>query len=144
MSLYRRGVLMFCVGLGLASCSDFAAAVRQVTYPPDFVYVTGDELRSNMDQLAFQLSELDAELAQEEFSQPDQREVVSILREIERISSGLQAGEAGASHPFLANDMQIFVGSVQRARMAASLDTPQYYLAGRVSGACMNCHRINR
>ena len=38
--------------------------IRKVTYPPDFKYVSGQELRSRMDQLAYQLQLLDQEFNQ--------------------------------------------------------------------------------
>lgn len=141
----QRMFLLVGVLFVFAACnSDFAAAVRRVTYPPDFVYISGEELRDSMEQLAFQLAQLDEALAGDESRQPDQQEVQIILGRIERIGSSLQAGDAGASHGFLEDDMPRFVSDVTRARMAASLDPPQYYLAGRVAGSCMNCHRVNR
>lgn len=138
-------VLSACASLVLVSCSsDFAAAVRSVTYPPEFVYVSSDELRSRMDRLGYQLARLDNALVEDDLRQPNQQEVLSILSEIETIGSRLQAGEAGASHPFLEDEMPRFVNDITRARMAASLDPPQYYLAGRVAGSCVNCHQVNR
>lgn len=130
--------------LTLSGCNDFAAAVRQVTYPPDFRYVTDAELRSRMNMLAYQLQQLDGALAVSDPAVPDQEAVVDSLRQIERISSQLQAGDAGASHPFLENDMPAFVSQVNRALLAASQDPPRYYHAGRIVGACAGCHRINR
>lgn len=139
-----RLALLGALLLTLTGCSDFAAAVRQVTYPPDFTYVTGAEMRSRMNMLGYQLQQLDEALAVTDPAAPDQQAVVDSLRQLERISSQLQAGDAGASHPFLEDDMPAFVAQVSRARMAATQDPPRYYLAGRVVGACAGCHRVNR
>ncbi len=129
----------------LSACSsEFAAAVRQVTYPPDFVYVSDEQLRSNMDRLGNYLAQLDDALVQSETRQPIQEEVVIILTRIGQISASMQAGESGASHAFLEDEMPVFTTEISRARRAAMMDPPQYYLAGRVSGACLNCHRVNR
>lgn len=128
----------------MAGCSDIASAVRQVTYPPDFTYVSGAELRSQMDWLAYQMTLLDEALEVDEPGTVDQQKVVSTLREIELLSAELRAGNVGASHGFLADDMPHFVNTVSRARMAAALSPPRYYLAGRISGACLNCHKRNR
>ncbi len=126
-------------------CSDLASTVRKITYPPDFKYVSGQELRSNMHQLAFQLQQLDQALTEDDALHADQqRQVLETLRSIETISSRLLAGEAGSNHPFLYDHMSDFVNDVSQARNAASLDPPRYYLAGRVSGSCANCHQINR
>ena len=137
-------LLVSASALLLACSSDFAAAVRSVTYPPDFVYVSGDQLRTRMGNLGSRLAQLDNALVENEMRQPDQQEVLAILRDIEEIGSRLQASEAGASHPFLEDEMPRFVNDIARARMAASLDPPQYYLAGRVAGSCVNCHSVNR
>ena len=127
-----------------SGCSDFAGAVRKITYPPDFKYVTGQELRSRMEQMAFQLQLLDQALTGSNTGQPAQQQVLGSLRNIERISANLQAGEAGSSHPFLQDFMTEFVADVERARNAAALDPPSYYFAGRLAGGCVNCHKVNR
>jgi hypothetical protein len=132
--------------LGISGCSsDMAAAMRKVTYPPNFKYVSPDELRSSMQQLAYQLQQLDEALMPDiPQDTAQQQKVVGVLGKIERIGSKLQGGNAGASHPFLQDFMQDFLADVDRARSAASLAQPRYYLAGRVSGGCLNCHKINR
>lgn len=141
----RQVCLLLSAGLALLACSsEFAAAVRSVTYPPDFVYVSSGQLRTRMSNLGSRLAQLDNALIENEIRQPDKEEVLTILREIEEIGSELQGIEAGASHPFLEDDMPRFVNDIARARMAASLDPPQYYLAGRVAGSCVNCHSVNR
>lgn len=142
-----RAILLLPVFFAISGCSgsDIAAMVRKVTYPPDFKYVTGDELRSNMNQLAYQVQLLDNALAgidTEQFSQLQQ--VLGALRNIEKIGSRLQVGDEGTNHPFLQDFMRDFVSDVGRARNAASSNPPNYYLAGRVSGGCVNCHKVNR
>ena len=140
-----RAVFLFSTILVISGCADFAAAVRQVTYPPDFQYVTGQEFRSRMDRMAFQLQLLDRALMEDAAGRPPQQEqVLGNLRNIERVASSLQAGEAGSSHPFLQDFMEGFVSDVEQARNAAALDPPSYYYAGRVAGGCVNCHKVNR
>jgi len=141
----RFSIYLAVLFLSLSACGDTAALVRKVTYPPDFKYVSGDELRSNMDQLAFQLQLLDQALAETGAGQAEQQEqVIVILDSIERMGDRLQAGEAGANHPFLQDYMSRFVAGVQQARFAASQNPPRYYLTGRIAGGCINCHQANR
>ena len=129
----------------LITCSDFARAVRTVTYPPDFVYVDSQQLRSRMQRFGYELRQLDLALANADSENPElQQQVVEILRNIERLGSDLQAGDAGSNHPFLQDGMPALLADVRQARMGASLNPPRYYMAGRLSGACVNCHRINR
>ena len=138
-------ILLVSAAISISACSNTAAVMRKVTYPPDFKYVSGQELRSYMSQLAFQLQQLDLSLAESNTVQPaKQQEVVDILGRIETIGEKLQAGEAGSNHPFLQNYMGNFVNDISHARIAASLSPPIYYLAGRVTGSCTSCHKVNR
>lgn len=139
-------IVLLSTVLAASGCSsDFAAAMRKVTYPPDFKYVSGEMLRSSMQQLAYQLQQLDEALVPDNPQDTaQQQKVLGALSNIERIGASLQAGDAGASHPFLQDFMQDFLADVDRARSAASLSQPRYYLAGRVSGGCLNCHKVNR
>lgn len=131
--------------LFITACADVARNVRKVTYPPDFKYVTTEELRSNMQRLAYQLQLLDEALADRDSDNAVQQgRIVETLRNIERIGSNLQAGRGGANHPFLEDMMPEFVTTVGQARLAADQNPPSYYWAGRVSGACLNCHKVNR
>lgn len=140
------GVLLLLTAiLSSSACSDTAALIRQATYPPDFNYVSSAELRSSMDQLGYQLQELDQALMGNDAEQSEQQlQVLTALQNIERISTRLRAGPGGSNHPFLQDFMGDFVMSVGQARNAAAQDPPRYYLAGRVAGGCVNCHKINR
>jgi len=141
------GMLVLSVAiLSSSGCTDTAAIIRQATYPPDFKYLSEQELQSNMDKLANQLQLLDMALlgSSSAESPGQQQEVLVILGDMERISRNLRAGPAGSNHPFLEDHMSDFVISVGQARNAASLATPRYYLAGRLAGGCVNCHKINR
>jgi len=136
---------LFFSTLFVTSCSDIAPIVRKVTYPPDFNYVSGEDLRSRMNQMAAQIQLLDQALFDTTGDEPDrQRQVVAVLRQIEKVGSSLSAGEAGSSHPFLEDFMDEFVADVGQARNAAALSPPRYYLAGRVTGSCAGCHKVNR
>lgn len=119
--------------------------IRSATYPPDFNYVTGQELQDSMDQLGYNLQRLDEVLAPVESGQQvPQREVVSVLGDIERVATNLRAGDAGSNHPFLEDHMSDFAVLVGRARLDAMANPPNYYRAGEIVGGCVNCHRINQ
>lgn len=138
-------ILLLSAVLVTSGCNDIAAMARKVTYPPDFNYVSEQEFRSQMDQLAFQLQLLDRALVTSNPEQSiQQQQVLDALRNMERIGSSLQAGEAGSSHPFLQDFMKDFMTDVRQARTSASMDPASYYRAGRVAGGCVNCHEVNR
>ncbi|TRY30672.1 hypothetical protein [Aliiglaciecola sp. M165] len=142
--------LLICGASFLTACSSqFAESVRKVTYPPDFNYVEPEQLRSDMSQLGALMRTLEFQLADEPEQSSSRTEqhrqrVVETLRSIEGIATKLQAGDAGANHPFLQDYMRDFVKTVGEARVAASLQQPRYFLAAKVSGGCTNCHRVNR
>ncbi len=126
----------------LGSCSSNPDGFPQIASPPPFDYADGDELRSRMHQLAFELQQLDMSLAAEYDDRPSfQQEVVSSLQNIERIGGYLQSGDLSSRHPFLQDDMARFLRDVTKAKDDASRNSPRYYMAGRVSGGCINCHR---
>ena len=110
-------ILLLSAAFVISGCNDIASMARKVTYPPDFNYVSEQEFRSRMDQLAFQLQLLDKALVTSE-PKPSiqQQKVLDALRNIERIGSSLKAGEAGSSHPFLQDFMDDFVTDVGKAR----------------------------
>ncbi len=142
-------MLATCTLVTVACSSQFAASMRKVTYPPDFKYTEPAELRSDMGRLAQQMQLLDqALISQSEQTQVEaemqRKEVLLALKNMERIATSLQAGDAGANHPFMQDYMQGFVSKIDQARVAASLEQPRYYFAGKVSGACTNCHKVNR
>jgi CBS-domain-containing membrane protein len=134
----------------LAACSNkFAASVRKVTYPPDFKYTEKAELRTDMQSLALQMGLLDQALIKPLAQTPNeieiQREqVLTALKNMSKIATNLQAGNSGANHPFMDDYMQKLVGKIDEARIAASFEQPRYYFAGKVSGSCVNCHKVNR
>jgi hypothetical protein len=134
----------------LVGCSNqFAASLRKVTYPPEFKYTVKNELRSDMGELAQQVRILDQALYEQhdktDVNKEQQRQQVLVaLQKISNIAAKLEATKSGANHPFMQNYMQDFIAKVDQARVAASLQQPRYYFAGKVSGACTNCHVINR
>lgn len=127
----------------LTSCTNGGAGYPQVADAPPFDYVDGAELRSRMHQLAFELQRLDAALDVEYDDQYSsiQQSVVDNLRNIERIGEALQSGDLRARHPFLIDEMDIFLADVKRAQWDASRN--RYYMAGRISVACASCHRAS-
>ena len=131
------GTLLF---LLLTACTNNGGGFPQVADAPPFDYVDGEELRSRMHQLAFALQRLDNSLSTEyDESMPFQQSVVDNLRDIERIGNSLQSGEISSKHPFLVDDMDSFLADVSRAQWDATRN--RYYMAGRISGSCVSCHR---
>ena len=148
MNVYRPLLLLvslICSAILLSSCNGSVGAIRKVTYPPDFLYISEVQLRSKMYQLATQLTLLEATRAGDDGGNVNQQQnTLDILREIGRIGGGLKAAESRYNYIFLEDFLDDFVSTITRARIAASLNPPRYYLSGQISGACVNCHQVNR
>lgn len=129
----------------LVSCGNSGGAgFPQIASPPPFDFVDGENLRSRMHQLAFELQRLDMTLmGADSGDMVEQQQVVQSLENIERLASVIRENELSVRHTFLSDDMAGFISTVTRARMSAESNPPQFYMAGRVSGACVNCHRVN-
>jgi len=133
------GVLMC---LPLAGCETNNGSFPQVANPPAFDYADGEELRTGMHQLAFALQRLDSTLSAEYEESPlFQQSVIDSLSEIERIGKSLRLGDISSKHEFLAEGMDEFLSDVDRAKWY--VEKKRYYMAGRVTGACISCHKAN-
>lgn len=141
---YHVPFLMVMLLLTMVACSNGSGGFPRIASPPAFDYADGDELRSGMHQLAFELQKLDLALMAEHDNSPNFRQgVVTSLTNIERIGESLQDGDISSRHSFLRGGMERFLADVGRARADASRNRPVYYMAGRVSGSCVSCHRAN-
>jgi hypothetical protein len=125
--------------------SQFTESMRKLTYPPGFKYTQLAELRSDMAKLAQQMLLLDEVLINpyeqtQDGAEGQRQQVLQVLQNMGITASTFIEGEAGGNHPFI----QDFVAKVDQARTAASLQYPNYYYAGKVSGGCTNCHKVNR
>jgi len=134
---------LFALLAGLFACSSSGDALfPQIASPPPFDYADGAVLRSRMHRLAFASQRLDLTLmTSDERGNSTQREVISTLRDIERIAGELEDGDLSTTHGFLRNDMQNFQANLNRALREVERNPPSYYAAGQVTGSCVNCHR---
>ncbi len=119
---------------------DSMERVRAVTYPPDFHYITTQELQTTMGVLASRVYELDQIMWQEDGPRlEDRTRVVEILSQMRSLAAQLKQREQSnrskihAEAPRLQRD-------IERALLSARKEPPNYYYAGLVSGACSYCH----
>lgn len=139
-----RGIAAFAIVLGaiaIASCTGAdLAEVRELTYPPDFDYLTRAELTSTMGGLAREVDSLDRILWAQSGSPAGAREeVVAILERMQELARGLGEGR-GSNRPRVHHEAPRLIGDIDRALAAAKNEPPDFFWAGRVSGACTYCH----
>lgn len=136
--LYKLCIVSICVAL-VSGC----AAVRQVTYPPDFVYLDRSEITGSMSRLSASIWRMEDILASSETVLPYEREeIITILGDMSAIADRLGAGTVNTNHPFIDQNIDAFQRDVELALEDVKKEPPGYYRAGRLSGRCLACHRL--
>ena len=114
--------------------------VRSVTYPPDFHYISQQEIHTTMGQLAAEVSVLEAVMEKEGGPQPEDRAtVVAALERMDRLAAELAKGTR-SNHPRIGADAPRLRETIDRALVSARTGSSSYYDVGRVVGGCMYCH----
>ncbi len=128
------------IAFQLMGCTDFARWVRQYTYPAEFRYLEGDQVRSTMRQLAFHSRELNRLIQSSAKLTEPRDEIIMHLRAMERAAAQLDRSGWPTNHPLIDMNLPRFRRDLQFAREAIEREPPNYLLAGPVSGACIYCH----
>jgi hypothetical protein len=141
---------LWILGLGLTAvlvgaCVSPRAALRELTYPPDFSYLPPEELNSAMWILAAEVSRLDQLLrdAPVMSGAAAARNQIAIQETLRRLSAAVEKiDEPGrvTQHPALNRNLRRFKERVDRAQRGAQRTPPNYYQASVVSGSCYLCH----
>ena len=137
----RRAVTSLLACCVLSACAKVGSSVRTYTYPPEFTYISPEQLHSAMWRLANQIRWLDAMLRDDATPEPERRRrILDILEEIQTESLELANERSITNHPLLDTHLPRLREDVAMARTAAAADPPSYVLAGAVAGACIYCH----
>jgi hypothetical protein len=136
--------ILLAAGL-IAGCADFPSRVRRHTYPPDFKYIARTEVRSAMQQLAFDVSRLDDLMRQPGPIEETRRaRIAELLAAMDGTAQGLATHGRPTNHPLIADHLDGFRRELATARASIASERPNYYLVGSVSGACLVCHAPDR
>lgn len=128
------------LALQASSCANFAAWVRQYTYPPAFHYITDEQLRSTMWRLAYHARELRQLMTSAEETAAHRAEVLKNLRAMEQATIDLNRTGWPTNHPLIDANRSSLLQDIRTAQEAVSREPPNFLLAGAVSGACVYCH----
>lgn len=131
---------LLAAALWLAGCENVAREVRRVTYPPDFQYVSKQELQGAMGRLAPLAVRLDVLARSPEGMEGHRREVAEILLEMEDAASRLNPADLPTQHPLVNANLDGFRQDIQRARLGVEREPPSFLRAGALPGACLYCH----
>jgi hypothetical protein len=122
----------------LAGCEQ----VRQVTYPPDFVYLDEKQVRGQMALMNLYMREIDEILVDNyTINSEQQAHIIRLLNQILASVDRLGAGNVQTSHLLIDEHIDDFRTDVQVALNDASADPPNYYALGLVYGSCTACHQ---
>ena len=125
----------------LSACADFSARLRRYTYPPGFTYITEEQLRSTMWQLAKDIRQLERTV-REPGQINDQRpaEIVKLLASMEDATAKLSREGFRSNHPLIDAHLPSFRRDISLARKGVEGVPPNYTLVGLLPGACIYCH----
>jgi hypothetical protein len=139
--LRRAALLLALGGAGLGCTQVELEQLREHTYPPSFNYISAEQMQSTMWQLADHAAKLDRLMRTSgDGDEALRAQVIWRLAEMERVALALGPGDWPSNHPRVSRNVESFRSELESARRAAELDPPSYFLAGSVSGACVQCH----
>ncbi len=115
--------------------------IREHTYPPNFNYITSEQLHTTMSRLAQKVTKLD--LIMNEIEEPGKiqtQEAVGILLEMEAMTASLGTEGWPSNHQEVSGHISEFRQELVAARRALLAQPPGFYLARTISEACAHCH----
>jgi hypothetical protein len=124
------------------SCEgDAMRRARMAQYPPDFHYITKQEIHTIMGRLAVEVVALDGILSRQSGPDPEDRDaVLEILSRMRVLTGQLKMGSK-SNHPLIDRDATQLRRDIEHALDQIRMTSPpNYYRAGRVAGACTYCH----
>jgi hypothetical protein len=120
--------LAICLALSAPAlgCGGFDKWVRQYTYPPDFRYITPEELHSTMWQLAYHSRELQRLMRLSDNPELYRDEIIEQLRGMERAAERLDQSGWPTNHPLVDMNLANFRNDIRIAREAVERDPPTF------------------
>lgn len=124
----------------LLGCAEGARRVRQYTYPPEFRFITREELTGAMQQLAFHMHQLHYLMRASETIEQNRGEMLAHLIGMDQAAARLDTSGWPTNHPLIDMNLADFRRDVRLARQAIEREPPNYLFAGTLAGACVYCH----
>ena len=126
-----------CCAIVPLSCGGSTPFLRLAPNPPDFRYISNAELESVMWQLAGQIHELERLTQHQE---PQAAELSALLHRIEAAARTLNRNGDASNHPYLQNELDKFLGMIERADRDLQRTPPEIVHVDDVWRACSGCH----
>ena len=122
-----------------SGCANFSAWLRRYTYPPSFNYITAEQLRSTMWQLARDVRELEKTLREPgDIGEQRRAEMIRLLVSMDDKAARLNSRGRRSNHPMIDAHLPTFRQDILLARQG--VEKSNYALVGLLPGACVYCH----
>jgi hypothetical protein len=141
MSILKTRIFLswLSVTIAFSGCASLASRMRQYTYPPDFHYITREQLSSTMWQLARDVRELEKTLREPgDVDEQRRAEIIKLLASMDEKAARLNSTGRRSNHPMLDANLPTFRRDILLARQG--VEKNNYALVGLLPGACVYCH----
>ncbi len=133
-------VFLGLIWLQILGCGGFPERLRQYTYPPDFHYISTEQLHSTMWQLAYHSRELNRLMTPPSAAESHRDEILKNLESMEQATIELNRTAWPTNHPLIDKNRSSFLRDIRMAEQAIRHEPPNFLLASSVTGACIYCH----
>ena len=126
----------------IVSCTQSGTGLRATPFPDDLEYLPEQQIQTAMWVLAAEIQTLERLIEEPaELERPSrQAMVIATLDRMHTAAQTLDAPGRTTQHPFLNQNLGSFLGRLERAKRAAEMSPPNYFMAGSVAGSCYLCH----
>ncbi len=141
MKSFKASSFISCllISVALCGCASFGAWLRQYTYPPDFDYISHDQISSAMWQLARDVRALEKTLREPgDIVEQRRARISSLLISMDEKAVQLDSGGRTTNHPMLDAKLPTFRRDILLARQG--VERGSYTLVALLPGACVYCH----
>jgi hypothetical protein len=137
----RLALVALSLAASLLACDTWRETLREGTYGPSFEYISPEQLKSTMWQMARDTRDVEQILSSPMPVSPDDRARVSALLGALYEESGRLGSEGiRTNHPLLDQDRDRFRADIAEAKRGVDAEPPSYTLARGVSASCVHCH----
>ena len=141
LRMILRFSVVIAIACAAAACAGSTEALRKITYPSSFQYLSDQELRTAMGRLAKGVVELDVIVREPEPTRSERiAELLEILRSMRSTASSISKG-GDTNHPRIDRYLPNLIDDIDRAIAAANDRSPNYFYVGSVVGGCEYCHQ---
>ena len=141
MSRSHLAVVSLTLAVCVLACDTWRETLREGTYGPSFEYISAEQLKSTMWQMARDTRDVEQILSRPApVSAEDRAKVSALLATLYEESGRLGSEGKRTNHPLLDQDRDRFRNDIATAKRGVDGEPPSYTLARGVSASCVHCH----